>query len=173
MGFITRLRTDAWVPPETGIVKDDEFVVVLPLVYHSEKTGMLLEVLRGYITDFASVPRIVREMPGLGVNGRSRAPAVLHDFLYSMQGKVDVVYTIESDDHDRTKGKEHRMFSRKECDDLFLEALESVQCWTRHALYAGVRAGGWAYWDERQGTGTEDDFVPDSFFEDTRVTLRT
>ena len=50
--------------------------------------------------------------------------------------------------------------SRKDADDLFLEALErcGVGFLRRWAMYAGVRAGGWVYWDSRSGI-TEADFL--------------
>lgn len=43
----------------------------------------------GFVTDLASVPRFLRDRRAFDVNGLSRRPAVLHDYLYAtgMGGK--------------------------------------------------------------------------------------
>lgn len=47
-----------------------------------------IRVPTGFITDFASVPRMFQWAPHFGVNGRSRKAAVLHDYLYSLKKKA-------------------------------------------------------------------------------------
>lgn len=37
----------------------------------------------GFVTDLASVPRFLRDRKAFDVNGASRRPAVLHDWLYA------------------------------------------------------------------------------------------
>jgi hypothetical protein len=75
--------------------------------------------------------------PVLNVNGPSRAPAVLHDWLYCSQ-----------------------LCSRKDADRLFRFALacEGVGLVARHAYYAGVRLGGWAYYGQRESGLNHEDF---------------
>lgn len=94
-----------------------------------------ITVPAGFITDLASLPRLVR--PVLDRNGLSRRAAVLHDWLYCL----------------KTGG-------RADADKLFLEALktEGVGWAARWSMYTGVRAGGWVYWHRRQGLEL-DDFV--------------
>ena len=80
----------------------DEWVVLNPLVW--EYGGERITVPRGFITDLASIPRALRGLPNLDPNGLSRAPAVLHDFLYCSQ-------TVES---------------RAVADGIFRAALQAV-----------------------------------------------
>ena len=64
-----------------------------------------------------------------------RRPAVLHDWLYCL-----------------------KTGSRADADQLFLEALkaEGVGWAARWSMYTGVRAGGWVYWNRRQGLELDD-----------------
>jgi hypothetical protein len=88
-----------------------------------------------FITDLASQPAITR--PVLDRNGKSRRPSALHDYKYCV-----------------------KQGTRKEADDLFLEALESegVNMITRRMMWLAVRAWGWTYWNKRDGI-TSEDFV--------------
>lgn len=81
--------------------------------------GYRITVAPNFKTDLASVPRPLRAV--FNVNGRSRKPAVLHDFLYH-----------------------HALFSRQFCDNEFKHALLTcnVGAVERNAMYLGVRAGG-------------------------------
>jgi hypothetical protein len=117
--------------------KPDEWVLLLALIYMA-KNGTRYVAPRGFITDLASIPRLLRAL--FDINGLSRAPAVLHDFLYCMH------YT-----------------TRAEADALLLEALEAVGVgWaTRWSMYLGVRSGGWMYWNKRGDGISHDDFVQD------------
>lgn len=126
MAFLTPLDLRAHRP--------GEWVVLLALIYKA-KDGVRHIAPRGFITDLASIPRLFRDV--FNVNGLSREPAVLHDFLYCIQ------YT-----------------TRAEADALFLEALESVGVgWaTRYSMWLAVRAGGWMYWGSRDCI-TQDDFA--------------
>lgn len=79
-------------------------------------------VHKGFITDFASVPRILWSI--LPPTGRYTKAAVLHDFLYSNASKLD--------------------FTRKQCDQMFLLAMEilGVKKWVRKTIYRAVRIFG-------------------------------
>lgn len=81
----------------------------------------IIIVPKGYHTDFASVPRAF--WPVFPPFGRYSPAAVIHDFLYG-----------------------GRRRSRKECDKIFLEAMEVMEVnWiTRHTMYRAVRMFGWA-----------------------------
>jgi hypothetical protein len=102
------------------VMTDDrpgKWTLVEPLVWDDGERR--IEVPTGFVTDLASVPRLVRGV--LNVNGKSRKPAVLHDYLY------------------RTK-----LLKRKDADALFAKALkaEGVNALTRAIYWSGVRIGG-------------------------------
>lgn len=111
-----------------------EWVVLNPIMYCSQ-AGRTYGIPAGFITDLASIPAILR--PLFNPNDDGRKAAVLHDSRYCIKHGT-----------------------RKDADDLFLEALErcGVGFLRRWAMYAGVRAGGWVYWNSRSGI-TEADFV--------------
>lgn len=111
-----------------------EWVLLSQLVYRAAD-GWKHQVPQYFITDLASIPRLAR--PAIDRNGRSRRPAVLHDWLYCL--------------HEST---------RSQADELFLEALEAegVGWFTRRTMWLAVRAWGWRYWNARTGV-THEDFV--------------
>jgi hypothetical protein len=96
--------------------------------------GALIEVPAGFVTDLASVPRIL--WPLLPPFGRYTGAAVVHDWLYS----------------------EHRLghghFARCNADSILLEAMIDLNVGrvTRNLVWIGVRLGGWWAWRPRKGT---------------------
>lgn len=128
-------------PLDLRAYKAGEWVVLAGLLYLANN-GARYMVPRGFITDLASIPRALRWW--FDPNGTSRDAAVLHDFLYCI--------------HYTTRG---------EADALFLEALQAcgVPWGVRHLMYAGVRAGGWVYWDQRKDGASQADFVEPEWFE--------
>lgn len=127
MAFLTSLDLRAYKP--------GEWVVLLAMVFVAA-SGARYIVPRGFITDLASIPRFLRGL--FNVNGLSREPAVLHDWLYCMQ-----------------------QTTRAEADALFLEALKvaGVGWGTRYSMFLAVRAGGWMYWADRDDGLTQEDFA--------------
>lgn len=121
-------------PLDLRVYKAGEFIVLNPLLYTS-LAGRTYGIPAGFITDLASIPAIFR--PVFDTNDDSRKPAALHDSRYCIKHGT-----------------------RKDADDLFLEALErcGVGFMRRWAMYIGVRSGGWLYWNKRDGI-TEADFV--------------
>lgn len=90
-------------------------------------TGRKIEVPLGFVTDFASIPRLFWDLlPPWGKYGKA---AVLHDYLYSTA-----------------------LFTRAHCDRIFLEAMGTlgVRWITRWTMYLGVRIGGWVGWNEHR-----------------------
>ena len=89
-------------------------------------SGKFIAVPKGFVTDWASVPRILHTV--LPPRGRYSKAAVLHDFLY----------------------KTHYQDNRKACDKLFYEAMGvlGVKWWKKKMLYRGVRVGGWLAWNK-------------------------
>lgn len=85
--FLTKLWLEAGDEP-------DHWIVRRPLVWEAPVGGsdiqlvlsdryFRLTVPEGFDTDLASVPRFLRDRKAFDVCGRSRRPAVLHDWLYS------------------------------------------------------------------------------------------
>ncbi len=62
----------------------DIWVTRAPLVWCDPIYGRI-EVPVGFRTDLASIPRMLRNLPALDPNGKSRRPAVVHDWLYAWQ----------------------------------------------------------------------------------------
>lgn len=81
-----------------------------------------IQVEKGFITDFASIPRIAQSIVGGPADGKYRKIAVVHDKLY------------------RTKG----LCTRKQADDVLLEGMKFSGCswWQRTVIYSAVRVGG-------------------------------
>lgn len=109
-------------------VSDAIWVMVTPLEYQSDVLGETITVRAGFVTDFASIPRIPFIYDVLG--NIAHEPAVIHDWLYF----VDT-------------------FTRKKCDQALLEAMKvnGVSWFKRYQIYWGVRIGGWyAWWQHRR-----------------------
>ena len=104
------------------------FVLAEPICYEvgGLGSGEPIDVPKGFVTDFASIPRIF--LPIIGQEHGRRA-AIVHDWLYATDG---------------LNGK----YTRQQCDQIFLEALGILDVsWVkRHLMYLAVRAGGWLPW---------------------------
>lgn len=133
-------------PCDLRVYLPDEFVLLGELIWRCAPENptqpAAVVVPRGFITDLASIPVGLRNV--LDINGRSRKPAVMHDYLYCLQP-----------------------CSRKQADELFRAALkaEGVSLPVRNAYYLGVRLGGAAYWKKRKGDLGHQDFVPPGYWE--------
>ncbi len=96
--------------------------LMLPLRYRTAEDE-IITIPAGFYTDLASIPRLLHAL--IPVNGRHRAAAILHDYLFVVQDRP-----------------------RQAVDALFLEAmaLSGVRWTQRHAMHAAVRLGGWLPW---------------------------
>lgn len=94
---------------------------------------------KGFVTDFASIPRGLWNIfpPAAGKHSK---PAVVHDEMYKT-GSVRVDGRLDP-----------RPITRGEADAIFLEAMEvaGVNWLSRQIIYAGVRAGGWRAWSQHR-----------------------
>ena len=106
--------------------KSGEWIVSSPLIYVSN-VGVEYVVPTGTTTDLASIPVGLRNI--VNQNGKSRSPAVLHDFFY------------------RTGSQ-----PRNIADKLFYEALLSkgVQKTTAYAMYIAVRLFGASSYNDKR-----------------------
>ena len=120
------------------IVEDmgNKFKLFLPFTYYWKRYGITIQVPKGFISDFASIPAPLRLfIPKLGLYNKA---AVLHDWVY--QNHVYPVaegYVCE--------------YTRADADLLFLDAMTDlkVKKWKRYAMYKFVRLFGWLAWRKR------------------------
>lgn len=106
----------------------DLWVLVQPLVWLDSEFGRI-EVPVGMMTDLASIPRALRNLPELDPDGPSRRAAVAHDFLY-----------------DRSEGRAHG----KDFADRFLRAAmvaEGCGVISSNLFYQAVKDFGQSSWD--------------------------
>jgi hypothetical protein len=99
------------------------WTLLAPLAYDSDLLGRIVTVPAGFVTDFASVPRL--PIFYLAEGGKGNKAAVVHDWLYSSQA-VD----------------------RKTADQVLREALicSGYSRATAAVFYAAVRIGGGSHW---------------------------
>lgn len=116
--------------PSLEIGDNDDWITDGVLVYQSDCLGYDVVIPKGFVTDLASIPRGFRWL--ITVNGKHRKAAIVHDYLYALRGVI--------------VGR--NPLTRKECDVVFLEAMEvcDVNWPTRKTMYAAVRAGGMFCW---------------------------
>ena len=105
-----------WIP------ELNKFKVYVPFDYHigSEDSNEVISIPEGYLTDLASIPRVVRWLiPKLGKHAQA---AVIHDFMY-----------------------QYHVYPQKRCDEIFLEAMGvlKVPLWKRRLMFRALRIGGW------------------------------
>lgn len=86
---------------------------------------------KGFKTDFASIPTMFQNI--IKVNGKHRKAALLHDYLYSINGSVG-----------------WNKLTREQCDVLFLKEMEraNVKWLKRKVMYRMVRWCGGKAWDK-------------------------
>lgn len=83
-----------------------------------------------FLTDLASIPALLRGV--MDVNGRSRRPAVLHDFLYAAQ-----------------------ICTRAQADEILRLACiaDGEPAAVARVYWLGVRLGGWRAWNDHKRKG--------------------
>jgi Protein of unknown function (DUF1353) len=78
---------------EADTARDDFWIVRGPLIWCDPTYGRI-EVPVGFLTDLASIPRALRNLPAFDPDGKSRRPAVVHDWLYQIQDRPKL--TVDS-----------------------------------------------------------------------------
>lgn len=93
--------------------------------------GWLIEAPAGFVTDFASIPRLLWTL--IPPRGRYNRAAIIHDFLYQHAPRDP--RTGEA----CTRGRADAILGEacENCDDRYTQ---------RKAIFAGVRLGGWVPW---------------------------
>ena len=89
------------------------------LLYDSHTLGRIVTVEKGFVTDFASIPKFLWNI--LPQHGHYDRAAVVHDKLYRAGGVTQL-----------------------QADTVLREAMEICGCswWERFVIYRGVRLGG-------------------------------
>lgn len=142
MKLLTPLRVEHLTPEEIRRLGRS---VLRPHVKLTEKlafehAGQTYEIPAGYVSDFASVPKLFWALFPPSDPHYSRA-AVIHDWGYDTGG---VYYRADCFTE---------QFNRAGVDDLFREAMVALGCrmTLRLPVYAAVRAWGWRYYGKRKG----------------------
>lgn len=132
--FLTKLDLQAEAP--------DFWSVASALVW-CDSTYARIEVPKGFLTDLASIPRAVRNLPAFDPNGLSRRPAVVHDWLYQVQSHP-----------------------KAWCDSFLRAAMISEGCSTADAdaFYEAVHLFGQSSWDSDHGRTMAASFVDAASF---------
>jgi hypothetical protein len=104
---------------------DNTHRLLAPFAYESDLLKRIIVVPQDFVTDFASVPRMIGAYLLFGDKGKRAS--VVHDWLYSTQ-----------------------LAERKTCDQVFREALiaSGYAAWEYEPMYAGVRLGGGSHWQK-------------------------
>ena len=100
---------------------DDKYWEVMEDYYYKTSRG-IIRVPKGFRTDYASVPKIFRNI--INTYGKHGRAAVVHDWLYSSQCEINV--------------------TRAEADKIFLEIMVewNVKKYKRILMYVLVRMFG-------------------------------
>jgi len=134
--------------------------LVEPFRYHigDRNSEDIITIPTGFITDFASVPRIFWVLiPPYGKWGKA---TVVHDWLYQRRFENKVRCDICGKVFNGEESNKHRIETghnswwlilaktRKEADDVFLEAMGvlGVKNWRKYPMYLAVRAFGFLAW---------------------------
>ncbi len=100
--------------------------VLVPFIYQSDILGKTIAVEPGFLTDYASVPRV--PLAYLLCGDTSHKAAVIHDWLFH----------------------HHEVCDEQTANKVLLEAMEveGIPAWRRWMIYAGVYIGGASPWAE-------------------------
>ncbi len=117
-------------PLQVEQLSDSNWRLTQDLVFESAVLGRNIVVPKGFVTDFASVPRL--PFAYLVAGGHAEAPAVIHDYLYRRGGST-----------------------RAQADAVFREAMaaDDQPWWRRNLMWAAVRLFGWSTYPDRTHQG--------------------
>ena len=107
--------------------------------YLDSKDGAAFSVESGFVTDFASVPRIFWSV--FPPFGRYTKAAVLHDRLCVGYLNKQTYSDIAKDKEKLESNLKNRIIRRYEADKYFLESMKAIKVgkFTRYCLYFSVR----------------------------------
>jgi hypothetical protein len=110
-------------------ISEKEWILKDSFEYHigSYPSEEIIKVPIGFITDFASIPKVFWGI--LPPDGPYAKAAVIHDYCYR-----------------------YGLYTRRRSDQIFLEGMEvlEVERWKRTTMYYAVRDFGWYSWYRRR-----------------------
>ena len=101
-----------------------------------DRMGNLIIVTKGFLTDLASIPRVLRIV--FGVNKRETLGAVLHDFGYRNQCRTVMnIFTSE-----------YSILTKEDWDRILNDVMIMAETkpLREKAIYAGIKCFGWIGW---------------------------
>jgi hypothetical protein len=98
---------------------------------YKTKDGWMIKVPRGFITNYASIPRVIWSV--IPPHGKYNRPAIIHDFLYKY-APIDP--------------KTGKKCTQSRADYIIREGCEAVgvRWWKKWSIWSGLRIGGWVVW---------------------------
>lgn len=143
--FLTKLHVELLdAKTEAG---EDLFQLLEPLIYESNTVGIII-VPRGFVTDFASVPRV--PIAYMLAGGVAKEAAVLHDFLYTFPHNTGTGRTVtrpESDCVLRGAGIEGM---RLPGDEFIAAVCNQIKFCVPRLMWVMVRLFGWSHWGKER-----------------------
>ena len=111
-------------------------------------THQRLCVPTGFVSDGASVPRLLWTLTGLTPDGLIRAAALLHDYIYRHKGRLPAGAYQHFDKESGAWRDLDAVWSRRATDRLFARVMREagVSKIKRRLAYLGVRVGGRFSW---------------------------
>lgn len=118
--------------PDVDPIDDIHYRLRRAYVY-TTLAGVRIYVPVDFKTDLLSAPRITWTLIGLPPDGLYRTAAVIHDYLYSLQGMLPGLAA----------------YTREQCDGILLEIMtrNNISWLQRKAVYAAVRLFGYSHWN--------------------------
>lgn len=116
---------------EARLVSDDKYwELITPLGFYSDVLSCEIWAPAKFRTDFSSIPRWIPLISNILLD-KAHREGVIHDFIYCKDSVPQVPRDLS--------------------DQVIREAMEvrGKPWWMRQVVYAGVRAGGWAYYHKR------------------------
>ena len=126
IGAAARAQQPIDAPVLKPFADNREWVLMKDMTYRIGNSTFVITIPKGFVTDFASIPEVFWSVD-LSPNGRYSKGAIVHDYLYWMQGctreQADNILDIAMKEHD-------------------------VAFVTRSSVYGGVRLGGGSAWQK-------------------------
>lgn len=127
-------------PLDVRELPDGQWELLADLVYQGNTDRIV--VPKGFVTDFASVPRFLWNI--VPPYGKYTKAAVLHDFLYRKQPPVRMMNDVMA------------RITREDSDGIFDRTMEELGTsrWRRWVMFKAVRNWGQSIWDWHRANET-------------------